>query len=98
MQFYDRHNCRHSCSRGAVWKHLYKGSNAQPDCRRTHCCNYWDRWLSHWWWPQPLSALHGLESDQVLELKVVTVSGKQLTVNECQNTDLFWALRGVSLF
>lgn len=46
----------------------------------------------------PLSALYGLGSDQVLELNVVTASGEQLTVNECQNTDLFWALRGVSVF
>jgi FAD/FMN-containing dehydrogenase len=46
----------------------------------------------------PLSALLGLGSDQVLELNVVTASGEQLTVNECQNTDLFWALRGVSVF
>jgi FAD/FMN-containing dehydrogenase len=45
----------------------------------------------------PLSALLGLGSDQVLELNVVTASGKQLTANECQNTDLFWALRGVSV-
>jgi FAD/FMN-containing dehydrogenase len=46
----------------------------------------------------PISALLGLGSDQVLELNVVTASGEQLTVNECQNTDLFWALRGVSVF
>ena len=44
-----------------------------------------------------LSALYGTGSDQVLEIEVVTASGDILTVNECQHTDLFWALRGVSL-
>ena len=44
-----------------------------------------------------ISGLYGTGSDQVLEIEVVTASGHILTVNECQNTDLFWALRGVSL-
>jgi hypothetical protein len=40
-------------------------------------------------------ALHyGLAVDQVLEMEVVTPKGEILTVNECQNQDLFWALRG----
>jgi FAD/FMN-containing dehydrogenase len=42
----------------------------------------------------PLSATHGLAVDQVLEMEVVTPKGDILIVNECQNTDLFWALRG----
>jgi FAD/FMN-containing dehydrogenase len=45
----------------------------------------------------PITGLYGTGSDQVLEIEVVTASGDILTVNECQNTDLFWALRGVSL-
>lgn len=44
-----------------------------------------------------ISGLYGTGSDQVLEIEVVTASGDMLTVNECQNADLFWALRGVSL-
>jgi FAD/FMN-containing dehydrogenase len=43
-----------------------------------------------------LSARYGLGADQVLELEVVTPNGDIVTANECQNTDLFWALRGVS--
>ena len=43
-----------------------------------------------------LSAQHGLGADQVLELEVVTPTGKIVVANECQNTDLFWAMRGVS--
>ena len=45
----------------------------------------------------PITGLYGTGADQVLEIEVVTASGDILTVNECQNTDLFWALRGVSL-
>ncbi|KAM7209625.1 FAD-binding domain containing protein [Naviculisporaceae sp. PSN 640] len=41
-----------------------------------------------------LAPRYGLGADQVLEMEVVTPGGEILTVNECQNTDLFWALRG----
>lgn len=43
-----------------------------------------------------LSSTFGLAADQVLEIEIVTPGGEILTVNECQNTDLFWAMRGVS--
>ena len=36
----------------------------------------------------------GLGADQVLEAKVVLASGKTITVNACQNTDIFFAIRG----
>jgi FAD/FMN-containing dehydrogenase len=45
-----------------------------------------------------LSPRYGLAVDHVLEMEVVTPSGDILTVNEDQNIDLFWALRGVSHF
>ncbi|KAH8600686.1 hypothetical protein B0O99DRAFT_589582 [Bisporella sp. PMI_857] len=41
-----------------------------------------------------LSSTYGLGADQVLELEIVTPSGKILTINECQHKDLFWAVRG----
>ncbi|KAI9770052.1 MAG: hypothetical protein M1839_003280 [Geoglossum umbratile] len=41
-----------------------------------------------------LSATYGLAVDQVLEMEIVTPGGEILTVNECQNEDLFWAMRG----
>ncbi|KAM0787233.1 hypothetical protein ACM66B_006470 [Microbotryomycetes sp. NB124-2] len=41
-----------------------------------------------------LSNLLGLGVDRALQFKIVTPDGKYLTVNKCQNTDLFWALRG----
>ncbi|MCJ1361065.1 hypothetical protein MMC16_000162 [Acarospora aff. strigata] len=43
----------------------------------------------------PISSKYGLGADQVLEFQVVTATGAILTVNECQHSDLFWALRGV---
>ena len=44
----------------------------------------------------PLSGLYGLAADQALEFEVVVPSGEIVTANECINTELFWALRGVS--
>lgn len=43
-----------------------------------------------------LSARYGLATDQVVEMEVVTPDGAILTLNECQNQDMFWAMRGVS--
>jgi FAD/FMN-containing dehydrogenase len=43
-----------------------------------------------------LAPRYGLAADQVLEMEVVTPTGQIVTVNECQNEDLFWAMRGVS--
>lgn len=42
----------------------------------------------------PASHYFGLATDQVLEYKVVLASGKLVTANACQYTDLFTALRG----
>lgn len=42
-----------------------------------------------------LSSTYGMAADQVLEMEIVTPGGKILTINECQNRDLFWAMRGV---
>ena len=42
-----------------------------------------------------LSATYGMGADQALEMEIVTPGGKFLTINECQNQDLFWAMRGV---
>ncbi|KAJ7083921.1 hypothetical protein C8R43DRAFT_939702 [Mycena crocata] len=41
-----------------------------------------------------LSPTLGLGVDRVLQIKIVTPDGKTRTANACQNTDLFWALRG----
>jgi FAD/FMN-containing dehydrogenase len=43
-----------------------------------------------------LSSTFGLAADQVLEMELVTPGGDIVTANECQNEDLFWAMRGVS--
>jgi FAD/FMN-containing dehydrogenase len=44
----------------------------------------------------PISNIYGLGADQVYEVEMVTPTGHIITANECQNTDLFWAVRGVS--
>jgi FAD/FMN-containing dehydrogenase len=44
----------------------------------------------------PLSHIYGLGADQVYEVEIVTPAGEIVIANECQNTDLFWAVRGVS--
>ncbi|KAJ6484528.1 hypothetical protein DFH09DRAFT_1211300 [Mycena vulgaris] len=41
-----------------------------------------------------LSPTFGLGVDRVLEIRIVTPDGELRTANACQNTDLFWALRG----
>lgn len=43
----------------------------------------------------PLSGAFGLAVDQVLQMQVVTANGQLITANECQNSDIFWAMRGV---
>ncbi|TVY92958.1 putative FAD-linked oxidoreductase [Lachnellula willkommii] len=42
----------------------------------------------------PLSHMYGLGADQVYEVEMVTPMGDIVIANECQNTDLFWAVRG----
>ena len=42
-----------------------------------------------------LSSRYGLGADNVLEMEIVTPSGDIVTINEDQNADLFWAMRGV---
>jgi FAD/FMN-containing dehydrogenase len=41
-----------------------------------------------------LSPVYGLGIDRVVQYKVVTPDGILRTANACQNSDLFWALRG----
>ncbi|EGC44961.1 FAD binding domain-containing protein [Histoplasma capsulatum var. duboisii H88] len=41
-----------------------------------------------------LSSSYGMGSDNLIEANIITPTGKFLTVNACQHTDLFWAIRG----
>ena len=43
-----------------------------------------------------LSSTYGMAVDSVMKLEIVSPTGEFLTLNECQNQDLFWATRGVS--
>ncbi|XP_024523703.1 uncharacterized FAD-linked oxidoreductase ARB_02478 [Selaginella moellendorffii] len=42
----------------------------------------------------PLSRTFGYAVDNTLELKVVTADGRVRVANQCQNPELFWALKG----
>lgn len=42
-----------------------------------------------------LTSTYGMAADSVLEFEIVSPTGEFLTLNECQNQDLFWATRGV---
>ncbi|KAH7125831.1 hypothetical protein EDB81DRAFT_764928 [Dactylonectria macrodidyma] len=42
----------------------------------------------------PVTPIHGLASDQILSVNIVTPDGQFITADETQNQDLFWALRG----
>lgn len=42
-----------------------------------------------------LSGMYGLGADTVLQLEMVKPDGSVVVANECQNQDLFWAMRGV---
>lgn len=42
----------------------------------------------------PVTPVHGLGSDQVLSVDIVTPDGRFVTADETQNQDLFWAVRG----
>jgi FAD/FMN-containing dehydrogenase len=42
----------------------------------------------------PISRTYGLASSHVLQMRVVTTKGQILVVNDAENQDLFWALRG----
>ncbi|KAF7350728.1 FAD-binding domain-containing protein [Mycena sanguinolenta] len=41
-----------------------------------------------------LAPTYGIGVDRVVEIKIVTPDGQLRTANACQNSDLFWALRG----
>ncbi|CBF80472.1 hypothetical protein AN8405.2 [Aspergillus nidulans FGSC A4] len=41
-----------------------------------------------------LSSTHGLASDNLYQVTVITPDGRRLVANDVQNKDLFWAVRG----
>ncbi|CAG8367015.1 unnamed protein product [Penicillium salamii] len=40
------------------------------------------------------SGIYGMGADNIIEAEVVTPQGDLVKVNECENQDLFWAIRG----
>ncbi|PBP20351.1 FAD-binding domain-containing protein [Diplocarpon rosae] len=50
----------------------------------------WATGGGHGW----LTGSYGLGADNILQLEMVTPTGDIVIANQCQNSDLFWALRG----
>ncbi|KAJ5754811.1 hypothetical protein N7533_004354 [Penicillium manginii] len=40
------------------------------------------------------TGIYGMGSDNIIEAEVITPQGDIMKVNECENSDLFWAIRG----
>lgn len=45
----------------------------------------------------PLSSLHGMAADAVLEFDIVLANGTLVTVDQESNPDLYWAVRGAGM-
>jgi hypothetical protein len=43
-----------------------------------------------------LGPTYGMGANNVLDFEIVSPNGDILTINKCQNPDLFWAMRGVT--
>ncbi|KAF7968929.1 hypothetical protein HWV62_28814 [Athelia sp. TMB] len=83
-------------SSGAYWQQVYEFAELN---NITVIGGYHQTIASGGGWVQAgghsiLSPNYGLGIDRVVEFKVVTPDGVYRTANECQNEDLFWALRG----
>ncbi|KAF2183999.1 FAD binding domain protein [Zopfia rhizophila CBS 207.26] len=50
----------------------------------------WSTGGGHGW----LTSSYGMGADNIFEVEIVTPSGDIVIANECQNTQLFWAVRG----
>ena len=41
-----------------------------------------------------MTAQYGMGADNIIQTDIVTPTGDLITANECQNSDIFWAIRG----
>jgi FAD/FMN-containing dehydrogenase len=81
---------------GAYWQQVYSFAEAN---NITAIGGYHQTIAASGGWLQGgghsvLSPSYGLGVDRVVQFKVVTPDGHYRVANECQNKDLFWALRG----
>ncbi|KAB5595771.1 ER-derived vesicles protein ERV41 [Ceratobasidium theobromae] len=80
----------------AQWYDVYKAADehnvtvAGGAARSVGAAGGWVQGGGH----SPLAFKCGLGVDNVLQFLVVTADGNVVMANKCQNTDLFWALRG----
>ncbi|KAL2069926.1 hypothetical protein VTL71DRAFT_14605 [Oculimacula yallundae] len=81
---------------GYVWGDVYAEANKRNVVvvgggnPSVGCIGGWAQGGGH----SPASRNYGLGADQILEAQVVLASGEIVTANACQNTDVFFAIRG----
>jgi hypothetical protein len=81
---------------GYVWAEVYAEATAQNVIvvgggdPTVACIGGWAQGGGH----SPASRNYGLGADQILEAKVVLANGSLVTADVCQNTDIFFAIRG----
>ncbi len=63
---------------------------SEPDSQTVGCLGGWMQGGGH----SPATHDFGLGADQVLEAQIVLASGKLVTANPCENSDIFFAIRG----
>ncbi|KDQ10549.1 hypothetical protein BOTBODRAFT_190389 [Botryobasidium botryosum FD-172 SS1] len=85
-----------SVAAGELFSDLYKATDARGvtivggGCTSVGAAGGWALGGGH----SHLTPLYGLGVDNILQFSVVTADGRARVVNQCQNPDLFWALRG----
>ncbi|KDQ07937.1 hypothetical protein BOTBODRAFT_38376 [Botryobasidium botryosum FD-172 SS1] len=81
---------------GEYWYDVYKAADAHNStivggaCTSVGAAGGWALGGGH----SLLSPQYGLGVDNILQFSVVTADGETKVVNQCQNADLFWAMRG----
>lgn len=41
-----------------------------------------------------MTAEYGMGADNIIQADIDTLAGELITANECQNSDIFWAIQG----
>lgn len=80
---------------GQIWDEAYRAAGTKYDLIGGGCLTVSAAggWLNGGGL-SAISRLYGLGIDQVVEFEIITASGSKVKANECENNDLFWALRG----
>jgi len=75
--------------------YIYQTRRAQHDFHWRHRPKRWNGCYLISGSQSPLGSKYGTVVDNVLEINVVTSSGTVVVANDCENANLFWAMKGV---